>query len=521
MRLIRHLILDLVPLGIIAAVVASMFSTSTPIQGKMVEAINTATGPGSAYNTGNFDTLLASDKEAGQAYVREAVNWSDIETTQGTYNWSADRPLDAIFTSEKTAGMKIVAVLTGGPTYLNNSSAQPVNTTEFLVRWANFVQAAVNQYGEQVDIWEIGSHVNSLNGLSSFFIPSDPNASLIPDPATYAQMVKVASKIIKNADPNDQVWMGSLVSAASSNCAVNPLSFLLEINGTKAWNVIDSIQYDPDRGALAPEAALTSVTSACASSLPMNSTTLAGEVQALLDLARQLGGKTVRIEGIGWTSDEIAALSANRNITSDQALADLQTRASIQLLGNDGITQLFWQVNSDQQAASRALGNLNSVLKCAQFVGQMQGQTGSVFEYRFQKGSQWIIIAWRATDGDTPYPVNLTNLKVDHLKAYAVDAPSFNSEEGITIPVDASGNAVLMLNERPVVFIGKIDSISEAVQADAEYRASVVKYEARVMVHGVMNDIKAAIMQALESALTSAKDKAIQWGEDKLNELLN
>jgi hypothetical protein len=359
MRLIRHLILDLVPLGVIAAIVASMFSSSTPIQGNMVEAINASSGPGSGYSSGNFDALLSSDKEAGQTYVREMVNWSDIETTQGSYNWSATRPLDAIFTSEKNAGLKIIAVLTGGPTYLSSSASQPVNTTEFLVRWANFVQAAVNQYGDLVDIWEIGSHVNSLTGLSPFFIPSDPNASLRPDPATYAQMVKVASKIIKNADPNDQVWMGSLVSAASSTCAVNPLSFLLEVNGTKAWSVIDSIQYDPDRGALSPEAPLTSVTSACASSLPMNSTTMAGEVQALLDLARQLGGKTVRIEGLGWSPDEISALSANRNLTSGQAMADLQTRASIQLLGNDGITQLFWQVNSEQQPETfRALSIL-------------------------------------------------------------------------------------------------------------------------------------------------------------------
>jgi hypothetical protein len=151
----------------------------------------------------------------------------------------------------------------------------------------------------------------------------------------------------------------------------------------------------------------------------------------------------------------------------------------------------------------------------------MQGQTGSVFEYRFQKGSQWIIIAWRAVDGDTPYPVNLTDLKVDRLTAYAVDAPAFSFENGTTIPVDASGSAVLMLNERPVVFIGKIGSLSGAMQADAEYHASVWKYEFKVMVHGLMNDIKAVILQALDSALTSARDKAFQWGEDKLNELLN
>lgn len=522
MRLIRHLILELVPLGVIAAIVASMFSSSTPLQSERVEAINVDAGPGSAYNSGGFDSLLSAEKAAGQVYVRETVDWSAIETTQGTYNWSASRPLAAIFASEKAAGMKVVAVLTGGPTYLGSSAANPLDTTEFLVRWANFVQAAVDTFGDQVDIWEIGTHVNSATGLSAFFYPSSPSSSMIPDPATYAQMVKAASKIIKSADPNDQVWMGSLISAGSASCTLNPLTFLLEVNGTKAWNVIDSIQYDPNRGALAPESTLASVSSGCSSSLPMNSTTLSGEVQALLDLARQLGGKTVRIEGLGYTSDDLNVLAANRNLSSDQALADFLTRATVQMFGNDGISQVFWQVDpAGQPAAFRALSNLNSVLAGAQFVSHNQGQTGSVFEYRFQKGSQWIIIAWRSSEGDTPYPVTLSDLPVDELTAYAVDAEAFSPASGTSIPVDASGSAVLMLNERPVVFVGKIGNLSDAMQADAGYQAASLKYSARVMAHNAMNDVKAAVLQALDSALNSAKDKAVQWGEDKLNELLN
>ncbi|MPM90661.1 hypothetical protein SDC9_137783 [bioreactor metagenome] len=294
------------------------------------------------------------------------------------------------------------------------------------------------------------------------------------------------------------------------------------MNGTKAWSVIDSIQYDPDRGALAPEATLTSVSSGCSTSLPMSSTTMVGEVQALLDLARQLGGKTVRIEGMGWTSDDLTALMANRNLSSDQALADLLTRASVQLFAENGITQNFWQINpTDRPLVLQAMSNLNSVLAGAQFISQPQGQTGSVFEYRFQKGSQWVIIAWRASEGDTPYPVTLANLPVDALSAYAVDATAFSSEYGTAIPVDASGNAVLMLNERPVVFVGKIYNLSQAMQADAEYQVATWKHEVKVMVHQGMNNVKAAILQSLESVLNSAKDKAIQWGEDKLNELLN
>jgi len=522
MKLIEHLILRLIPLGIVAGIVASMFSSSTPLQSTRVEAINVQSDPGASYAAGNFDSLLVSEISAGVNYVHETINWSEIETTQGVYNWTAGKPLDAITTSENSAEVKIIAVLTGGPVYLTNAPGQPVNTTDFLVRWANFVQAAVNQFGDSVDIWEIGTQVNSLTGMSPFLIPSYPNSALIPDPVTYAQMVKAASKIIKNADPNDQVWMGSLVSAASSQCSVNPLTFLLEVNGTKAWNVIDSVQYSPSRGALAPEASLTAVNTSCQSTLPTNSTTMAGEVQSLLDLARQLGGKTVRIEDLGWSGDELTVLASNRGITTDQVQADLLVRASVLLLGNDNLTQLFWRVDPAAQPSSfAALSNLNSVLRGAKLVSQVQGQTGSVFEYRFQKGSKWILIAWRSTDGDNPYPVSLSSLGVSKLTAYPVDAVSFSTENGTVIPVDAAGNAIIMLNERPVVFIGQMDGVSEALQADAADQLDLWKAGLQNVAHQAMNEVKAVVLQALESVLNSAKDQAIQWGEDKLNELLN
>ena len=79
-----------------------------------------------------------------------------------------------------------------------------------------------------------------------------------------------------------------------------------------------------------------------------------------------------------------AALTANRNLSSDQALADLLTRASVQLFAENGVTQNFWQINpTDWPLVLQAMSNLNSVLAGAQFISQPQGQTGSVFEYRF------------------------------------------------------------------------------------------------------------------------------------------
>jgi hypothetical protein len=521
MRIFHHLFLRILPFGLIAGFIALMVIPGGTVSSERIEAINLTSGPGAGYNSGTFGSISSSQKNAGAEFVRETIDWSRVETTAGTYDWNSWRPLDAIFTSEKEDGFKIVAVLDGAPSYLANTTSTE-DSSELLVAWANFVQAAVNQFGDRVDVWEIGSRVNSNTGMSPFLVPSSPNSVSTPNIQVYGQLVKVAAKIISNSDPNDELWMGSLVSAFSSSCAVNPLTFLLEMNATKAWSSIDSVEYRPERGAVSPETTLTAVNSACASSLPAGATTLAGELTSVTDLARQLGGKTVRIEGLGWSDEELTSLGSGRSISTDQLAADYLTRASVIAFSGGKVTSIFWRGDaSTTSSVTTALANINSVLDGAEYIGQFQGQTGSVYEYRFQKGNKWIIIAWRAMDGDAPIPVTLAGLETGTLTAYAVDAPTFTSANGITIDVDGSGNAIVMLNERPVVFVGYTSDISAAAKEEVNNQITLWKHDIKLMINQGMNDVKAAMMQALENMFNSAKEKAIQWGEDKLNELLN
>jgi hypothetical protein len=517
MRLITRTLLGLLPVGLIAGFIAAAVSPGSALQSGRVEAINIATGPGVGYASGTFEMQSAALAEEGVEYVREVIDWSQIETSSGIYDWNTWRPLDAIFTAEKASGFEIIAVFDGAPSYLASS-----DSTVLLVAWANFVQAAVNHFGDRVDVWEIGSRVNSNTGMSSFLLPASPNTSTVPDVDLYAQIVKVAAKIIKAGDPNDEVWMGSLVSATAASCAVNPLTFMLEMNATKAWKSIDSIQYRPERGDAAPEETLSTANSACASSLPANSTTLAGEIQSVTDLARQLGGKIVRLEGVGWSDSELTSLASGRSISADQVLADYLTRSSVVAYSGRNITSVFWRADAQTYpAASAALANLNSALQGAKFVSQEQGLTGSVFEYRFQKGSKWIIIAWHAADGDAPFPVTLSGLTVNRLTAYPVDAADFSSQNGTPISVDDAGNAIVLLNERPVVFIGTTADLGESAKQEINDQLDVWKFEIKAAAHRALNDLKAAAMQALEDMFNRAKEEAIQWGEDKLDELLN
>jgi hypothetical protein len=519
MRLIHRFILRLIPLGVLVGFGYVMFTSLGAVQSDRLQPIALTTSPSGAYNSGTFDSALTQQKNAGVTFVRETIDWSRVEPSEGTYDWSSPIPYAAVFAAEKAQGLTTVAVLSGGPTYLQATEIGLVDQTQFLLRWANFVQAAVTELGDNVDVWEIGNQLNTPTGMTSYLTPTTPSSSSTPNPTLYAQMLRVASKIIKLSDPNDEVWMGSLVSATSTNCAYNPLTFLLEVNGAKGWSSMDRINFTLDRGALTPEAAATAVNSACATALSSGSATQSGEVQTVQDLARQLGGKPVQLEGLGWSSTNLETLANGRSTAVDEVLADELTRATILAAGSNGITDVSWSVETGTSAGT-ALTNLNSVLEGAQFDSQPQGQSGSVYEYRFRKGSQWIIIAWRAQDGDNPIPVTLSNLQVSSLTAYAVDAPSFTAG-GTNIPIDANGSAILMLNERPVVFLGKTADFMTALQEDAAYQSDGWKYQIKLAAHDSINQMKSAMLHAIEGAFDSAKEKALQWGEDKLNEVLN
>jgi len=128
-------------------------------------------------------------------------------------------------------------------------------------------------------------------------------------------------------------------------------------------------------------------------------------------------------------------------------------------------------------AAETSLLNLETLLVNAKPLGEVQGRNGTIFEYRFEKGDQVIIIVWRSIEGDTAAPVTLANLEVRSLKAFPVDAASFDLSGGTEINVDENGNALMLVNERPVVLIGKTASLTVGIEQNVQNTIELVQIE--------------------------------------------
>lgn len=521
MRLFPFFIRHFLPVGLAALLGLTLFSSVKPTESTRVDGFGIDMDAMPALTLDNVDTILTLVQSTGAEYIIQDFNWSEIETSAEIYNWSAVTPLDLMVSSANARGLKVVAVLTGGPVYLA-TSGQPVDMKTFGERWEKFVQAAVDHFGESVDIWQIGSEVNSVHGLAPFLTPLSPDERYAPNTDFYADMLQSASKIIKSTDPNDQVWMGSLTGMASGSCAMNPLTFMLEMNAAKAWKRADVIPYQPVHGAAAPETQAAGMdTSACSSVLMTTPNSMSAEIQAVQELARQLGGKQVIITGLGWSSSDLQSLISGRQISAGQLEADLLVRASTALMAQNSISTIIWNTDISSNPSGRnALTNLQQNLNDAKPLGQVQGSAGSVFEYRFRHGGKITAIAWRSQDGDTAYPVILQAQDIASFTAYSSDADFVSTETALTIPANPSSEIVVMLNERPVIFTGKSSDLIQSTKLAITDQVELWKTDIKNATIHWLNNQKASLNDMFDQWFDQAKESAVEWGEDKIDELL-
>lgn len=512
MKLIGYIIQHIIPISLLLVAGLVIYSAATPPPSSRVDGMGVDLLFSPPLTPEVVEGQLNAIQQSGVEYVRVEFNWSLIEASQDVYDWSNVMPLDLFLSSAQARKLKSVAVVTGFPTYLSESGVS-LDQQTIGDRWEKFIQAAVSHFGDQVNYWEIGEQINSTNGARSL---------AQSDPAFYAKMLKAASKIIKNTDPNDEIWMGSLVSATADNCAVNPLSFLLEVNAAKAWNSADAITYQPRRGAVPPELpSAAPVNQGCISSMASGSASLSAEVQSVQDLARQLGGKPVYITGLTWSPEELVKLQENRAIDLNTLHSDLLVRSSVMLTGGNAVPLVFWQVDPlNQLNAMAGLTDLSASIVKSKSLGQIQGQTGSVQEYRFNSGANQAIFAWRTQDGDAAQPVSFTNLDAKTMTAFSTDVLGLNKEYGISIDVDETGSTLLMLNERPIIMIGKSGGWDDQIKAGVINQVDLWRLELQNVIVDGLGRVKAALLQWLEGIFTEAKDNAIDWGKEKIKDAL-
>ena len=230
----------------------------------------------------------------------------------------------------------------------------------------------------------------------------------------------------------------------------------------------------------------------------------------------------VYITSLSWSQADLASLAASRSISYAQVEADLLARASLSLMGLDSVPLVFWSTDlTPQTPTANTFANLSSLLDDAKSIGQVQGSSGTVHEYRFRKGGNLKIFLWRSVDGDAGIPVTVGSLPASSYVAYAADTLLLNTTSGTAISVEADGSSIIGVNERPVILLGKVGDIGAQAQAAVADQLDIWRIQFGELLKQWLNQAKASFMKMIEDLFNQAKENAIEWGEEQIDDLLN
>ncbi len=419
---------------------------------------------GNSQDSKAFDILESIDVNM----LRVNIPWNEVERSSGAFSWSYQTNIgyvdfDQLFSRLEKRGIQPVVVLSGGPVYLSHLyPQQPVSSQSLLESWKNYVRAVVQQYGDQVDYWQIGSGLNDMESWGALLFPAattDPLAE--PDVDLYAEMLKSAYTIIKSNGVGNTVILGDL--ALGGDCATHPLFFLQNLDEQGAWYAFDIVSLSLPGLAAAPESAAVDT---CGFS-PSQSTgsSLSDPVKAVADYINETGEKGLWVQGLHYNSDALAAKAAERMTLPEVVQSDYLARASGLLLAG-GADKVFWDYapESGQPAviALQSYANLSKTLS-ANGESLAAASTADFTTLRFRNNGRISLMAWRNQGGDDAQALVIPGLDGYKLYGFSIDAESLKTSKGIKLDVDAGGSTALLVSERPVLISGRPEDVKDSL----------------------------------------------------------
>lgn len=176
--------------------------------------------------------------ENGVDWVRQRIDWSEVETAPGEYDW---RWIDGWLLAVHDAGLEPVVVLDGSPAWAraardmtgtDNPFAPPADPTTF----ARFAAQFAERYGGAVQVYQIWDEPN--------IAPHWGNQHI--NPVGYAQLLAAASAAIRSADGDALILTAALAPTADrGHLAMDEVYFLQRMIAAGAGPAFDALAIEP------------------------------------------------------------------------------------------------------------------------------------------------------------------------------------------------------------------------------------------------------------------------------------
>jgi polysaccharide biosynthesis protein PslG len=136
-------------------------------------------------------------KDMGFHWIKQGFGWRDIEGVKGQYDWSkTDHIVDKIVEYQ---GLRLLARVDSQPKWAR-AGCSLQGPPDDLAEYGRFLTAVATRYKGKIAAYQIWNEPNLAREW----------CDQAPDPARYAEMLKVAYQAIKAADPNALVISAGL-----------------------------------------------------------------------------------------------------------------------------------------------------------------------------------------------------------------------------------------------------------------------------------------------------------------------
>jgi len=250
------------------------------------------------------DDSMQAMQDMGAKWMRVMINWTNIETTQGTYNWTqgANNNIDFYFSQAQKYGMKVSVSVYQPPAWARQSGL----TLPQPNLMANFITTLLNKYPGKISAIEV------LNEENTGIWPETKNRDAI----FYAPVLQAAYNAIKQKDSNIIVTTSGLWSS--------PLGYLEDLYTLGAKNYFDAVNFHYYPGNNSPSS---------------NFTWLISHYRRVMEKYGD-GSKPIWLTEFGWNiTDE--SQSAN-NIISPQEQSEYMTYVLDKSMKSGFISKVFW-----------------------------------------------------------------------------------------------------------------------------------------------------------------------------------
>jgi Mg-chelatase subunit ChlD len=411
----------------------------------------------------NIEAAYAEMQSMGVRYIREEFPMREIQQSPTSYNFDIYWGFDRMVSSARDHNLEIVALLAYGPSFPYGSDIT------FLNLWENYVSEVVNRYGDDIDYWEIGNEMNSLN----FWKKVRENATTV-EVNIYASMLESAYRIIKNSNPNDIVIMGGLINDTDFNGGYSPLSFVQEVQNQSSQKNYDAIGLHTYWGANMPETIKPQLINQ-----DYQNFSLPDYVKNFAENIASMHGTPIPIwvTEVGYDQNWLVELSNLYGETPEKLQSQALARIYTSLLSIPNVETVFWYTyanDSTGQEFSLQPTSKNIYQKLAEALSNTtpqgpfsiidpSGQSlTNLFDCRFMKtDGQTLSLIWKNDNTMDYVKTTINNLVSNPALVYQLDtginAPGSELVENLT---------ELDITESPKIVVGNMDSSTRFIIKD-------------------------------------------------------